>query len=160
MTSVSSGTRDHPGVIAPPPIVFAGFLAAGVLANRYVSGWSLPRSVILVVLAVLFGGAGLVFLVGALGLFRMTGTRPEPWQPTTAIVTGGVYRVSRNPMYVGMALIYAALALALGSPLALAFLPAAVLVIHRGVILREESHLERKFGDGYLAYKARVRRWL
>lgn len=118
MTSVSSGTRDHPGVIAPPPIVFAGFLAEGVLANRYVSGWSLPRSVILVVLAILFGGAGLVFLVGALGLFRMTGTRPEPWQPTTAIVTGGVYRVSRNPMYVGMALIYAALALALGSPLA------------------------------------------
>jgi len=160
MTAVSSGTRDHPGVIAPPPLVFAAFLAAGVLADRHVSGWTLPQSVILAVLAVLFGGAGFVFLTGALGLFRMAGTRPEPWQPTTTIVTGGVYRVTRNPMYVGMALACAALALAFGSPLALASLPAAVLVIHRGVILREERYLERKFGGAYLAYKASVRRWL
>jgi protein-S-isoprenylcysteine O-methyltransferase Ste14 len=63
-------------------------------------------------------------------------------------------------MYVGMALAYAALALAFGSPLALALLPPAVLVIHFGVILREERYLERKFRGDYLAYKARVRRWL
>ncbi|WP_192364491.1 methyltransferase family protein [Mesorhizobium mediterraneum] len=112
------------------------------------------------VLAVLLGGAGVVFLAGALGLFRKAGTRPEPWQPTTAIVTSGVYRVTRNPMYVGMALVYAALALALGSLIALTLLPAAVLVIHRGVILREEQYLERKFGSEYRAYKARVRRSL
>lgn len=63
-------------------------------------------------------------------------------------------------MYVGMALVYAALALALGSLIALTLLPAAVLVIHRGVILREEQYLERKFGSEYRAYKARVWRWL
>ncbi|CAH2402967.1 methyltransferase family protein [Mesorhizobium ventifaucium] len=63
-------------------------------------------------------------------------------------------------MYVGMALVYAAVALAVGSPLAMALLPAAILVIHRGVILREERYLERKFGDEYVAYRARVRRWL
>lgn len=160
MTAVQDETLDHPGVIAPPPLVFAGFLAAGVFAERYVSEWSLPQSVILAVLAVLFGGAGLIFLAGALGLFRRAGTRPEPWQSTTAIVTSGVYRVTRNPMYVGMALAYAALALAFGSPLALALLPPAVLVIHFGVILREERYLERKFRGDYLAYKARVRRWL
>ena len=160
MTAVSGGTHDHPGVIAPPPLVFAGFLAAGVLADSYVTGWSLPQSVVLAVLAVLCGGAGLVFLADALGLFRRAGTRPEPWQPTTAIVTGGVYGITRNPMYVGMALVCAAVALALGSPLALALLPAAVLVIHRGVILCEERYLEEKFGAEYLAYKARVRRWL
>lgn len=161
MTALSGETRDHPGVIAPPPLAFAGFLAAGVFVDRYVSGWSLPPPALPVqVTAFLFGATGLVFLAGALGLFRRAGTRPEPWQPTTAIVTSGVYRVTRNPMYVGMALVYAAVALALGSPLALALLPAAVLVIHRGVILREERYLERKFGDEYRAYKARVRRWL
>ncbi|TIP23013.1 MAG: isoprenylcysteine carboxylmethyltransferase family protein [Mesorhizobium sp.] len=158
---MSGDTRDHPGVIAPPPLVFAGFLAAGVLADRYVSGWSLPLPALPAkVLAVLLGGAGVIFLADALGLFRKAGTRPEPWQPTTAIVTSGVYRVTRNPMYVGMAHVYAALALAVGSPLAMALLPAAILVIHRGVILREERYLERKFGDEYMAYRARVRRWL
>jgi protein-S-isoprenylcysteine O-methyltransferase Ste14 len=161
MTAVQDQSPDHPGVIAPPPLVFAGFLAAGALADRYVSGWLLPLPALPAqVMAVLLGGAGLVFLAGALGLFLSAGTRPEPWQPTTAIVTSGVYRVTRNPMYVGMALVYAALALALGSPLALALLPAAVLVIYRSVILREERYLERKFGSEYRAYKARVRRWL
>ncbi|RWO60364.1 isoprenylcysteine carboxylmethyltransferase family protein [Mesorhizobium sp.] len=162
MTAVQEESRDHPGVVAPPPLVFAGFLAAGVLADEYVSGWSLlvhalPAQVLAVVL---LGGGGLVFLAGALGLFRRAGTRPEPWQPTSAIVTGGVYRVTRNPMYVGMALVYPAVALAVGSPLAMALLPAAILVVHRGVILREERYLERKFGDEYVAYRARVRRWL
>jgi protein-S-isoprenylcysteine O-methyltransferase Ste14 len=160
MTALSSEICDHPEVIAPPPLVFAGFLAAGVLADRYVSGWSLPLPALLTQAAGLLGGAGIVFLAGALGLFRRAGTRPEPWQPTAAIVTSGVYRMTRNPMYVGMALVYAAVALALGSPLALALLPATVLVIHRGVILREERYLERKFGDEYRAYKAHVRRWL
>lgn len=161
MTAVSSGTRDHPGVIAPPPLIFAGFLAAGVLSDRYVSGWSLQLPVFAAqAMAVLLGGAGLVFLAGALGLFRRAGTRPEPWQPTTAIVTGGVYRVTRNPMYVGISLVCAGLALTFGSPLALALLPVAVMVIHRSVILREERYLEEKFGAEYLAYKARVRRWL
>ncbi|RWP63528.1 isoprenylcysteine carboxylmethyltransferase family protein [Mesorhizobium sp.] len=161
MTAVQDESRDHPGVIAPPPLVFAGFLAAGVLADKYVSGWSLLLHTLPAqVLAVLLGGAGLVFLAGALGLFRRAGTRPEPWQPTSAIVTGGVYRVTRNPMYVGMALVYAALALAVGSPLAMALLRAAILVIHRGVILREERYLERKFGDEYMAYRAWVRCWL
>ncbi len=160
MTATSAKTHDHPGVIAPPPLVFAGSRAAGVLADRYASGWPLPSALPAKVLAVLLGGAGVVFLAGALGLFRKAGTRPEPWQPTTAIVTSGVYRVTRNPMYVGMALVYAALALALGSLIALTLLPAAVLVIHRGVILREEQYLERKFGSEYRAYKARVWRWL
>ncbi|WP_287338388.1 methyltransferase [Mesorhizobium sp.] len=125
MTATSAKTHDHPGVIAPPPLVFAGSWAAGVLADSYASGWPLPSALPAKVLAVLLGGAGVVFLAGALGLFRKAGTRPEPWQPTTAIVTSGVYRVTRNPMYVGMALVYAALALALGSLIALTLLPAA-----------------------------------
>ncbi|WP_292484800.1 methyltransferase [Mesorhizobium sp.] len=68
--------------------------------------------------------------------------------------------MTRNPMYVGMAPVYAALALALGSLIALILLPASVLVIHRRVILREEQYLEGKFGSEYRAYKVRVRRWL
>jgi hypothetical protein len=68
MTALSSEICDHPEVIAPPPLVFAGFLAAGVLADRYVSGWSLPLPALLAQAAAgLLGGAGIVFLAGALG---------------------------------------------------------------------------------------------
>ncbi|GLS32505.1 Protein-S-isoprenylcysteine O-methyltransferase Ste14 [Mesorhizobium albiziae] len=154
-------SRDNPGVIAPPPLVFAGILALGVLADRYVTGASIAvpafgRQALAVVLAC----AGFIFLGGALGLFRRAGTRAEPWQQTTAIVTGGVYRFTRNPMYVGMALVYAAIAVAAGSPVALLLLPAAVLAIHYGVILREERYLRAKFGAEYVEYKSGVRRWL
>jgi protein-S-isoprenylcysteine O-methyltransferase Ste14 len=104
--------------------------------------------------------AAAVFLAGALGGFRLARTRAEAWKPIAAIVTGGVCRLTRNPMYVGMALACAGLALAADSLPALALLALAILVIHHGVILREESYLEAKFGAEYLRYKARVRRWM
>jgi protein-S-isoprenylcysteine O-methyltransferase Ste14 len=161
MSSSDSKFRDNPGVAAPPPLVFAGILAIGALADSYITGASLTLPAIYrYPLAIVLGCFGLIFLGGALGLFRRAGTRAEPWEPTTRIVTNGIYRVTRNPMYVGMALVYAAIAVAGGSPFALALLPVAVLVIHYGVVLREERYLQEKFGAEYLSYKARVRRWL
>lgn len=158
MTSILPFRPDTPGVIAPPPLIFAGFLAAGVgfdyLAGNLwgPTGWRLLAGALLC-------AAAAVFLVPALGLFRRAGTRAEPWQPTTAIVSTGIYTVTRNPMYVGMALAYAGIAISAGSLAALLLLTIAILVIQRGVILREETYLE-KFGPEYLRYKARVRRWL
>ena len=83
-----------------------------------------------------------------------------PMKPTTALVTSGPYRVTRNPMYVGMAFLYAGLALSLGVIWALALLPAVLLMVDRLVIAREERYLEAKFGEEYRDYKRRVRRWL
>lgn len=161
MSSSRAEFRDNPGVAAPPPLVFAGILAMGVFADRYVTGASMALPALSrQALAVVLGCVGLVFLVGALGLFHRVGTRAEPWEPTTKIVTSGVYKVTRNPMYVGMAFIYAAIAIALGSPVSLVLLPVAILVIHHGVILREERYLQLKFGAEYLDYKSRVRRWI
>lgn len=160
MTSSADGFEDGAGVVVPPPLVFAGLLAAGVLIDRLVTGWSmeLPGSSGYV-LAVTLAAAGLAFIVGALKLFRRAGTKPEPWKPTTAIVTTGVYQVTRNPMYVGMAALHAAVAIAFASPTGLVLLVPALLVIRLSVIAREERYLEGKFGDEYLAYKGRVRRW-
>lgn len=161
MSASETFRNDTPGVIAPPPLVFASFLLAGIAADRFMLGASsyLPES-LRYVLAPALVLAALVFLAGALGGFRRARTRAEPWKPTRAIVTGGVYRFTRNPMYVGMALAYAGFALAAESLVALALLVPAVLVIQHGVILREERYLEAKFGGKYLRYKARVRRWL
>jgi protein-S-isoprenylcysteine O-methyltransferase Ste14 len=159
MTSITPSQRDAPGVIAPPPLIFLGFLLIGIawdcLAGSAlaVGTWRSAAGGILCL-------AAAAFLVPALGLFRKAGTRAEPWKPTTAIVTGGIYALTRNPMYVGMALAYAGLALLASSLAALLLLPLALLMMQFGVILREEAYLSAKFGSEYLRYQARVRRWL
>ena len=112
-------------------------------------------------------GAGAVLAAAAVGLaaaalwrFRRAGTAAEPWRPSTALVTGGVYRFTRNPMYLAMALLYLGLALAVDSGVALVlFLPLLALV-QAGVISREERYLEGRFGDEYRRYRAAVRRWI
>jgi protein-S-isoprenylcysteine O-methyltransferase Ste14 len=92
--------------------------------------------------------------------FRRAGTSMIVTNPTTAMVTSGPYRFTRNPMYLGMAFLYIALALAFGVIWALIVLPAVIVAVDRLVIAREEPYLEAKFGDRYRAYKRRVRRWL
>jgi protein-S-isoprenylcysteine O-methyltransferase Ste14 len=153
--------RDTAGVIAPPPLLFLGTLLLALAIGRLWQGvpTRLPWPArALLALALLAGAVAL--LAGALGRFRAARTPPQPWKPTKAIVDTGVYGVTRNPMYVAFTLVYAALALALDSGLALLLLPALLLLVQWGVIAREERYLEAKFGDEYRAYRGRVRRWL
>jgi protein-S-isoprenylcysteine O-methyltransferase Ste14 len=159
MSDDARKTPDNPGVIAPPPLIYAGALAIGLLANRPYPIAFLPRGLSRVLgWPLIVGGP----VVGSLGLREMkrADTNVDPREPTTAIVTGGPYRFTRNPLYLSMTLIYAGItALANALPAAL-LLPVVLHIMRRGVIEREESYLERKFGDEYLDYKARVRRWI
>jgi protein-S-isoprenylcysteine O-methyltransferase Ste14 len=159
MSDDARKTPDNPGVIAPPPLIYAGALAIGLLANRLYPIAFLPRGLSRVLgWPLIVGGP----VVGSLGLREMkrADTNVDPREPTTAIVTGGPYRFTRNPLYLSMTLIYAGItALANALPAAL-LLPVVLHIMRRGVIEREESYLERKFGDEYLDYKARVRRWI
>jgi protein-S-isoprenylcysteine O-methyltransferase Ste14 len=152
---------DNAGVRFPPPLIYLGVLLIGIGAERFVPlrHFGLDRS-LLVILGLALVAAGILLGVSAVGLFRRSDTTPEPWTSTTAIVTTGVYRYTRNPMYLGMALIYAGLAVVADSPLALVLLPVVLLIIQTQVIAREERYLAEKFGDAYLDYKRRVRRWL
>ena len=104
--------------------------------------------------------AGIALQTSFIVAFGRKGTSVEPWKPTTAIVTTGPYRFTRNPAYLGMALISVGIALLADAPWALVPLPLVLVVIDRGVIAREERYLERKFGREYLDYKARARRWI
>jgi protein-S-isoprenylcysteine O-methyltransferase Ste14 len=152
---------DTAGVIAPPPLIFLGFLLAGLGLGALLGmpGTGLAPTYRLVVAIVsLAMGAGLI--LGATLRFRSAKTAARPWVPTTAIVTDGVYGFTRNPMYLAMALIFAAAAFAADSLIALVALIPALLVIEFGVIRREERYLEAKFGDEYRRYKAAVRRWI
>jgi protein-S-isoprenylcysteine O-methyltransferase Ste14 len=101
-----------------------------------------------------------VLTVWSIGLFRSARTSMIPIKPTTALVVSGPYEFTRNPMYFGMVCSYLGLALWFGIFWALILLPAVVASVQYHVIAREEQYLERKFGDEYLKYKARVRRWI
>ena len=87
-------------------------------------------------------------------------TSPNPYRPTTALVFSGPYRFSRNPMYIGLTLLYAGLVTYLQLPWGLVFLPIVIWLITIWVIVPEEKYLEQKFGAEYLNYKSTVRRWI
>lgn len=150
---------DHAGVIAPPPLIYAAGLGVGFLLHKWLPLKLLPRN-----LPSWLGGllVGLSFIPGgaAARMFRRANTHLDPFHPTTAIVTRGPYKYTRNPIYLSFTLLYVAIATAVNSLTMLLPLPIVLLVMQRGVIEREEAYLERKFGDTYLRYKTSVRRWI
>ncbi len=152
---------DNPGVIAPPPLIYLAFLLAGWGADRLLDlpGLGLETDVRRGLAFVLIIGGLLLDWIAA-GHFRRLGTAVEPWKASTALATGGLYRLSRNPIYVGFAVTYLGFAIAMDSLVAAAFLLPCLLVVDRFVIQREERYLAAKFGAEYEAYRARVRRWL
>lgn len=91
---------------------------------------------------------------------RRTGQSENPWKPTTQIVERGPFRITRNPMYLQMVLACIGIAVALMNLWILGLTLVCAGLLQRLAILPEERYLERKFGDAYLAYKGRVRRWL
>ncbi|GAA0649904.1 methyltransferase family protein [Brevundimonas lenta] len=152
---------DRPGVLAPPPLIYLSFLLVGWLLTHVVADPGLglePQVRRYAAFALIIGG--LVLEGVAVGQFRSIGTRPEPWKPTTALVTNGLYRFSRNPIYIGFALMYAGFATAMDSLIALALVLPCLVVVDRFVILPEERYLSGKFGADYDAYRSKVRRWL
>ncbi|MBL0923703.1 MAG: isoprenylcysteine carboxylmethyltransferase family protein [Sphingomonadaceae bacterium] len=151
---------DSAKVTFPPPFVYLGMLLLGLALDRV-----LPWSINLTGIGRNAGGsililAGLLYGLSAAGLFRRIGTDVKPWKSTSVIVAEGVYRFTRNPMYLGMALLYAGLALLFSSLGAILLLPILLIIIQTQVIAREERYLEGKFGDEYRNYKRAVRRWL
>ncbi len=153
--------KDTAGVITHPPFLYLGGLVIGFGADRLFDLPPLPYPAANLgpALGTGLGIAGLVLLFAAAARFLKAGTNIPTHRPTTALVTDGLYRYSRNPIYVGLTLIYLGLAAAFASLGTLVLLPAVIAVLHVGVIRREERYLEGKFGAAYLDYKARVRRW-
>jgi len=158
-TRAPAGEADNAGVRIPPPAIYiAGFLIGLALETAAPIDWP-PEGVGLV--AGLAGvGIWLALDGWAMLRFQRARTSVVPTRPASALVTSGPYRITRNPMYVGMAALYAGLALWFGVIWALALLPPVLIVVDRLVIAREERYLEARFGEEYREYRRRVRRWL
>lgn len=158
---MSDEKRDNPGVVAPPPAIYFAGLVAGLIFNYFFPAAIvfLPRTVGIIAGIVFVAIAGFV-IFAAFRAFSAAKTNVEPWKPTKAIVSSGVYGFSRNPIYLAMTLLYVGVALLLDSLWVLLFAVPLLFLINFGVILREEKYLTAKFGKEYLDYKQRVRRWL
>jgi protein-S-isoprenylcysteine O-methyltransferase Ste14 len=146
--------QDRPGVIAPPPLIFFLTFMAGYFCRDFFPRIGSP--------AIGVGVAVLGFVIGGWAFASMLRARThiDPYKPTTALVTGGPYRFSRNPIYFGVILLYIGAALSTGLLSALILLPVAVILMEFGVIRREERYLERKFAEQYRVYRSHVRRWI
>jgi protein-S-isoprenylcysteine O-methyltransferase Ste14 len=158
-TQTNPLTADHPGVIAPPVVIYLCAVLVGGGLHYY---WSI--GVVSYGAQRLLGGAliavSIVLFVLAVRQMLRAGTNIPPHLPTTALVTGGPYRISRNPIYLSLSLLHLGLGVWVNSLWIVAMLAPVLVVMSFGVIAREERYLARKLGEPYLQYKSAVRRWL
>ena len=145
-------------LIYPPMWLAFGIVAIFVLNEFYPA--ARYTSVAGQVVGAVFILVGLVLLVIAGGLFKQAGTDMIPFKNVTALVTTGVYRFTRNPMYLGMALVLIGCAVTVGASSALIVPPVFMVIIEVRFIRREEDMLREIFPEEFPAYCQRVRRWL
>jgi protein-S-isoprenylcysteine O-methyltransferase Ste14 len=143
----------------PPPLVYAGPLLLGAGMRKVLPGIPLPRLLRQTIGALLVGG-GILLSGWFFRSLQQANTTIIPNRPVSTLVDTGPFALTRNPGYLGMAAIYGGIALLANALVSLLLLPGVLLVIARGVIEPEEQYLERRFGQTYRDYKARVRRWL
>src|ERR1700719_1711557 len=153
-------SSDNPGVIAFPPLIWLVNAVVSVLVHFF-----LVRLPVMNYRASLFCGILLVILAPTLALsalvtMKKAGTNVDPAKPALTIVRGGPFRFTRNPMYLALCLLQVALGFFLNDWFSLLFVFPLALLLHYGVVLREERYLSAKFGEPYLEFKREVRRWI
>ena len=153
-------SSDNPGVIAFPPFIWLVHAVISALVHFFVIRLPIMRYGIC-----LFCGIALVILAPALALsalvtMKAAGTNIDPAKPALTIVRGGPFRFTRNPMYLALCLLQVALGFFLNDWITVLFVVPLAVILHYGVILREERYLTAKFGEPYLQLKRDVRRWI
>ena len=155
----SGQALDNAGVRVPPPILLIVAILSGYCLQQlwaleltnwsgwYVAAWSLI-------------GVGVIILVASWVQFLRAKTNIRPDKPSSNLIQSGLYRFSRNPIYVSGLLLQLGIALLMNNLWIVLLVPVSKVVFDRYVIAREEAYLERAFGEVYVAYKRTVRRWL
>ena len=151
--------QDNPGIRVPPPMIYLLPLILGLLLDRKPHVHLLPRPAARGLGLSLLGGGALLSR-WFLATMRTADAPVRTDKPVPKLTTEGPFRYTRNPGYLSMAIIYAGIAVLRNSLWAILLLPLVLFVIQREVIGREERYLERTFGEEYLDYKTRVRRWI
>lgn len=153
--------HDSPEVYLPPPVIYVFiFVAAIFLQKKFhiddtVFHFKLTKGIGILFIVIAFG-----FLVTSLTKFFKTKNTVLLIKPAASLQINGVYAISRNPMYVGLAFAYLGITCFAGNWWNIILFPLLIAIVRYYVIQREEQYLQRAFGDNFLRHKKRVRRWL
>ena len=156
-----SSKKDHPGVYFPPPMFYGMTFVLSIFVQKKIAldsaffhtPFAKASGVVLLISAAFF-------LFSSLAQFLRSRNTIVTIKPANSLQIAGIYRITRNPMYLGLAIVYLGLAFLIGNWWHLILFPVLVLVVQEYVIKREERYLARAFGQQYLDYKSSVRRWL
>lgn len=153
--------KDHAQVKTIPPLIPLFFIVMAWLIDRYIYALSIPvaANIQLIIAYIMMLIAAILFSF-SLYFFIKTRQNPEPHTPTNALYTGGVFRITRNPIYLGFLLAQIVVAIKLNNLYVVLSLPVVWWLLNKWVIEPEETYLEKLFGQEYLDYKQKVRRWI
>jgi protein-S-isoprenylcysteine O-methyltransferase Ste14 len=153
--------QDSPGVYLPPPLIYVIFFLAGIFIQKKIqiddSVFYFPATKIIGILFLFFA---LILLFTSLTKFFKTKNTLIPFKPASSLQTGGVFSITRNPMYLGLALVYLGVACFIGNWWNIILFPLVILTVQELIIKKEEQYLERTFKNEFLEYKKKVRRWI
>jgi protein-S-isoprenylcysteine O-methyltransferase Ste14 len=153
--------QDSPGVYVPPPLIYVvAFLAAIFLQSQFYINDAPFHHPLSKILGIVLLVCSLFFLVTSLTKFFRTKNTLIPFKPASSLQTNGIYSVSRNPMYVGLAIVYLGLTCLIGNWWNIILFPLLIFLVEVLIIKKEESYLERAFKDEFANYRQKVRRWL
>jgi protein-S-isoprenylcysteine O-methyltransferase Ste14 len=157
---MNEGEQDNSGSIAPPVYIYFVPLVVGIILHFVFPLRFLPRGWLPVAIGLPLSVIGIILNGWSGTTMGKAGTGPDWDSSATVLVMHGPFRFSRNPQYLSVNIIYTGIAISFNALWPIVFLPVVLVIMREGVIKREERYLERKFGEEYLSYKARVRRWV
>ncbi len=154
------GELKLPKLVAQPPAVFLSAMIAGLALDQFVQPLSLGLGWVGGIAGLVLAAGGIALTMSAMQAYRKAASSPDPHHMPSALIETGPYGRTRNPLYLGTLLLMLGFGVGANMPWILIASVPVMLIVHVGIVLREESYLEDLFGDRYRAYRARVRRWV
>lgn len=153
--------KDHPGVYIPPPVIYAVIFIVGLFLQKQFSiNNTFFHSSTAKITGSIFIAVAFIFIASSVGQFIKSRNTVVTIKPASSLQTTGIYSVTRNPMYAGLACVYLALGFLIGNWWNFILFPLLIIIVQTYIIYSEEKYLEREFGAAYSNYKKNVRRWL
>jgi len=158
---MSNKKKDNPGIFIPPPLIYAAIFFLSILMQKIIpinnsffdSRNATIAGIVLIVIA-------LLFILPALIKFVQSKNTLVTIKSATSLQTKGIYSLTRNPMYMGLLILYSGIAMLEGNWWTFIFIPLIIIIVQSYVIRGEENYLQRAFGEEYNAYRKKVRRWI
>jgi protein-S-isoprenylcysteine O-methyltransferase Ste14 len=152
---------DSAQVKTIPPLIPAIFIFIAWALDKYIYDLPIPLAVdVQIIIAYIIMPIAAILFAFSLFFFITNKQNPDPHTPTNSLYTGGIFRVTRNPIYLGFLLAQTVVAIKLNNFYIILSLPITIILLNKWVIEPEENYLEKLFGQTYLDYKQKVRRWL